>query len=185
MAHASVTSHGCSKWRQEPCLVNTSDTANCGTASYLMVRSYYENNQNNSSCQQSSAACFDYPQPDSTSNGNNCTLSAQHIINLLQNLDPNPTSLTCNPAPESAKAVKYAIYDDLMNVAREITRRKGMRFMLLLPASIITAQMIRLRNTMVRMTQDSPSTHWQISHRMRVFRTVPSRRRYPRLLWTR
>jgi hypothetical protein len=78
---------------------NALDTANCGTASYLMVRSYYENNQNNLSCQQSSAACFDYPQPDSTSNGNNCTLSAQHIINLLQNLDPNPTSVTCNPAP--------------------------------------------------------------------------------------
>jgi GH25 family lysozyme M1 (1,4-beta-N-acetylmuramidase) len=76
-------------------------TANCGTSSYLMVRSYYENNQSNSSCQQNVSNCFDYPQWNDTSNGNNCTLSAQHITNLLQNIDPNPTSVTCNPAPST------------------------------------------------------------------------------------
>jgi len=83
--------------------VNGQDTANCGTASYLMVRSFYENNQNNSSCQQTGAvpACFDYPQASNATNGSDCTLSAQHITSLLQNLDPNPVAVaSCNPAPK-------------------------------------------------------------------------------------
>ena len=93
---------------------NSADTANCGTASYLMVRSYFDNNQKSTSCQQNAGSCFDYPQWNSSSNGNNCTLSAQHINSLLQNIDPLPTSVTCNPAPAtpSLTDVAFTITDE-------------------------------------------------------------------------
>lgn len=105
---------------QMPPGTNSILSANCGTAAYLMVRDYFEHNDD-SECASQSQSCLDFATPAANED---TSPSAEEIIRLLQWVDPGPEddppaqlgAPSPNPAPDPADSpyqdVQKQISDD-------------------------------------------------------------------------
>jgi len=105
---------------QVPPGTTQSPSANCGIASYLMVKNYYQCDQCSPSPCDPLQQWYDFKRDETKGD---CSDTAQQIIGLLQRIDPAPVESGCNPIPLAPDGT-YPVYKNVTLLPAECVGAK-------------------------------------------------------------